>query len=220
MKKKVFVSGCYDLLHSGHVEFFQQASQYGDLYVGIGSDATYLEYKHRKPMFPQEERLFMVKNIKAVKDAYINEGSGVIDFLPTLDKVKPDVFVVNAEGGSDEKRRICKERGIEYVELQRTPHAGLKARSSSGLKKALLNVSDNSAQEAGIPTRLDLAGTWIDQPYVSMYHPGWAITISLEPTFEVRDRCGLSTSTRKVIQKIWPVKLPKMDPEMLARLVF
>jgi cytidyltransferase-related domain len=101
MKKKVFVSGCYDLLHSGHVEFFQQASQYGDLYVGIGSDATYLEYKHRKPMFPQEERLFMVKNIKAVKDAYINEGSGVIDFLPTLDKVKPDVFVVNAEGGSD-----------------------------------------------------------------------------------------------------------------------
>ena len=202
------------------MEFFQQASQYGDLYVGIGSDATYLEYKHRKPMFPQEERLFMVKNIKAVKEAYINEGSGVIDFLPTLDKVKPDVFVVNAEGGSDEKRRICKERGIEYVELQRTPHAGLKARSSSGLKKALLNVSENSAQEAGIPTRLDLAGTWIDQPYVSMYHPGWAITISLEPTFEVRDRCGLSTSTRKMIQKIWPVKLPKMDPEMLARLVF
>ena len=46
------------------------------------------------------------------------------------------------------------------------------------------------------------------------------ITISLEPTFEVRDRCGLSTATRKMIQKIWPVKLPKMDPEMLARLVF
>ena len=155
MKKKVFVSGCYDLLYSGHVEFFQQASRYGDLYVGIGSDATYLEYKHRKPMFPQEERLFMVKNIKAVKDAYINEGSGVIDFLPTLDKVKPDVFVVNAEGGFDEKRRICKERGIEYVELQRTPHAGLKARSSSGLKKALSNVSENSAQEASVQPMID-----------------------------------------------------------------
>lgn len=41
MNKKVFVSGCYYLLHSGHVEFFQQASQSGDLYVGIGSDATY-----------------------------------------------------------------------------------------------------------------------------------------------------------------------------------
>lgn len=221
MSKKVFVSGCYDLLHSGHVEFFKQASAYGDLYVGIGSDATYLEYKHRKPMFPQEERLFMVKNIKAVKDAYINEGSGVMDFLPTLDIVKPDVFVVNSEGGSDEKRRVCAERGIEYVELQRTPHAGLPARSSSSLKSELSNSAEKDDDSVlGIPTRLDLAGTWIDQPYVSQYHPGWAITISLEPTFEVRDRCGLSTSTRKMIQKIWPIKLPKMDPEMLARLVF
>ena len=220
---RVFVSGCYDLLHSGHVEFFQQASQFGELYVGIGSDATYLEYKHRKPMFPQEERLFMVKNIKAVKEAYINAGSGVIDFLPTLDLVQPDIFVVNADGGSDAKRQLCAERGIQYIELQRTPHAGLEARSSSSLKSALSTQDANGQQptaHCGIPTRLDLAGTWIDQPYVSMYHPGWAITISLEPTFEVRDRCGLSTSTRKMIQKIWPMKLPKMDPEMLARLIF
>ena len=226
--KKVFVSGCYDLLHSGHIEFFQQASQFGDLYVGIGSDATYLEYKHRKPMFPQEERLFMVRNVKAVKEAYINEGSGVIDFIPTLDLVQPDIFVVNAEGGSAEKRQLCEERGIQYIELERTPHAGLEARSSSSLKAALStqqeetihNSEFKTQNSSGIPTRLDLAGTWIDQPYVSQYHPGWAITISLEPTFEVRDRCGLSTSTRKMIQKIWPVKLPKMDPEMLARLVF
>ncbi|MGM9742419.1 MAG: adenylyltransferase/cytidyltransferase family protein [Candidatus Cryptobacteroides sp.] len=218
--RKVFVSGCYDLLHSGHVEFFKQASRFGDVYVGIGSDATYIEYKHRKPMFPQEERLFMVKSIRYVKDAFINAGSGVLDFIPTLDIVRPDVFVVNAEGGSEDKRRICAERGIEYVELQRTPHEGLQARSSSSLKAAL-GENDSSASSAeGIPTRLDLAGTWIDQPYVSVHHPGWAITISLEPTFEVRDRCGLSTSTRKMIQKIWPVKLPKMDPEMLARLVF
>ena len=175
MNKKVFVSGCYDLLHSGHVEFFKQASQFGDLYVGIGSDATYLEYKHRKPMFPQEERLFMVQNIKAVKEAYINEGRGVIDFLPTLDIVKPDIFVVNAEGGSETKRQICEERGIEYIELQRTPHEGLQARSSSSLKAALSTkeeeVAHNSelnTHNSAVPTRLDIAGTWIDQPYVSM----------------------------------------------------
>ena len=225
--KKVFVSGCYDLLHSGHVEFFKQASQFGDLYVGIGSDATYLEYKHRKPMFPQEERLFMVSNIKFVKEAYINEGSGVIDFLPTLDIVKPDIFVVNAEGGSDAKRQLCEERGIQYIELERTPAEGLQARSSSSLKAALSTQQEEATHNSelrthnsGIPTRLDLAGTWIDQPYVSVHQPGWAITISLEPTFEVRDRCGLSTSTRNMIKKIWPVKLPKMEPEMLARLVF
>ncbi|MCQ2326565.1 MAG: adenylyltransferase/cytidyltransferase family protein [Bacteroidales bacterium] len=220
MSKKVFVTGCYDLLHSGHVEFFKQAAQYGDVYVGIGSDATIEEYKHHKPMFPEQERLFMVKAVRYVKDAYINSGLGVIDFLPTLEIVKPDIFIVNAEGGSQEKREICKQRDIEYIELQRTPHEGLEARSSSALKLAMNKVEEIGKQSDGLPTRLDLAGTWIDQPYVSYYHPGWAITISLDPSFEVRERCGLSTSTRNMIKKIWPVKLPKMDPETLARLVF
>jgi galactokinase/mevalonate kinase-like predicted kinase len=55
---------------------------------------------------------------------------------------------------------------------------------------------------------------------VSCFAPGWAITISLEPNFEIRERCGLSTSTRNVIKRIWPYQLPNMDPETLARLVF
>ena len=208
--KKVFVSGCYDLLHSGHVEFFRQASQYGDLYVGIGSDQTILGYKHHKTFYPEQERLFMVKSIKYVKDAYINAGDGIMDFVPTIDIVKPDIFVVNADGSSEAKRQFCQERGIEYVVLQRTPADCLTARSSTDIK-------DSTCQ---LPTRLDLAGTWIDQPYVSCHAPGWAITMSLLPTFEVRERCGLSTSTRNMIKKIWPVKLPDMNPEILAKLVF
>ena len=208
--RKVFVSGCYDLLHSGHVEFFRQAAQYGDLYVGIGSDATILKYKNHKTVYPEQERLFMVQSIRYVKDAFINKGSGVMDFVPTVEMLKPDRFVVNADGASDEKRRFCEERGIEYIVLERTPAEGLEARSSTDVK----------AQLCQIPTRLDLAGTWIDQPYVSCFAPGWALTISLVPDFEIRDRCGLSTSTRKQIQKIWPIKLPDMDAEMLAKLVF
>jgi cytidyltransferase-like protein len=107
MKKKVFVSGCYDLLHSGHVEFFRQAAQYGDLYVGIGSDKTIEGYKHHKTIYSEQERLFMVKSIRYVKEAYINQGSGILDFLPTLDIVKPDILVVNSDGGNDDKRRLC-----------------------------------------------------------------------------------------------------------------
>lgn len=210
MDKKVFVSGCYDLLHSGHVEFFRQASEYGDLYVGIGSDKTIEGYKHHKTIYSEQERLFMVKSIRYVKDAYINAGSGIMDFLPTLDIVKPDILVVNEDGSNEDKRKVCEERGIQYVVLQRIPQDGLEPRSSTVLKKT----------GSQIPTRLDIAGTWIDQPYVSQYAPGWAITISLEPTFDVRERCGLSTSTRNMIKKIWPYSLPSMDPEMLAKLVF
>jgi len=210
MAKKVFVSGCYDLLHSGHIEFFRQASAYGDLYVGIGSDETILHYKHHRTLYSEQERLFLVQSIRYVKEAFINSGSGILDFAPEVDRLKPDMLVVNEDGDSEEKRRFCRERGIELVVLQRTPQAGLQARSSTALKESLCQI----------PTRLDLAGTWIDQPYVSCFAPGWAITISLVPAFEVRERCGLATSTRNMIRKIWPLRLPDMDPETLAKLVF
>lgn len=219
MVKKVFVSGCYDLLHSGHIEFFRQAAAYGDLYVGIGSDETILHYKGHKTMYPEEERLFMVKAIRYVKEAYINKGNGIMDFIPTLDIVHPDILVVNADGASEEKKKLCQQRGMEYIVLDRKPHVGMVARSSTSLKQDLELTAPLNNKE-GLPTRLDLAGTWIDQPYVSCMAPGWAITISLQPTFEIRERCGLSTSTRNQIKKIWPNQLPQMDPEMLARLVF
>ena len=62
MIKKVLVSGCFDLLHSGHIEFFNQAAQLGDLYVAIGSDKTVFDLKGKKPINDENERLFMVKS--------------------------------------------------------------------------------------------------------------------------------------------------------------
>lgn len=134
---KVFVSGCYDLLHSGHVEFFRQAATFGDLYVGIGSDATILELKHHQTLWPEEERLFMVRSIRYVHDAFINSGSGFLDFAPDLEVLRPDIFVVNEDGDSEAKRQFCESRGIEYHVLKRLPAKGLTARSSSALKEAI-----------------------------------------------------------------------------------
>ena len=210
-KKKVFVSGCYDMLHSGHVAFFKEASRYGDLYVGIGSDKTIEELKHRKTVYSEKERLYMVKAIRYVTDAVINPGSGMMDFVESVERIRPDVFVVNSDGGSDTKRRFCEERGIEYVVLERQPDAGLEARSTTSLRK---NVSSH------LPYRIDLAGTWIDQPYVSEHGGGWALTVSIEPTVEFMERGGMSTSTRNAAKKIWPYELPNYNEEMLARLLF
>lgn len=211
MNKKVFVSGCYDLLHSGHVAFFKEASAYGDLYVGIGSDRTIEELKGHKTVYPEMERLFMVKSIRYVKDAFINAGSGMLDYVGTMDAVKPDVFVVNADGDRDDKRRLCEERGIEYIVLDRVPEAGLDARSSTALKRET---------RPNIPYRVDIAGTWIDQPYVSCHGAGWAITASIEPTVTFMERGGMSTSTRNAARRIWPFELPAYDGETLARILF
>lgn len=209
-RKKVFVSGCYDMLHSGHVAFFKEASKYGDLYVGIGSDATIEQLKNRKTVYSERERLYMVKAIRYVTDAFINTGSGIMDFVETVDHVNPDIFVVNSDGGSDDKREFCHQRGIEYIELERTPEAGLQARSTTSLRKI----------GSHLPYRVDLAGTWIDQPYVSCFGAGWAITVSIEPTIEFMERAGMSTSTRNAARKIWPYELPAYNEEMLARLLF
>lgn len=113
MTKRVFVSGCYDMLHSGHVAFFKSAAQYGDLYVGIGSDKTVFELKHRKTINTERERLYMVKAIRYVKDACINTGSGIMDFIESVDKFHPDIFVVNQDGNTKQKEEFCKQRGIE-----------------------------------------------------------------------------------------------------------
>ena len=75
-------------------------------------------------------------------------------------------------------------------------------------------------KETPIPYRIDLAGTWIDQPYVSKFYPGWAITASIEPTIEFNERSGMATSTRKKAIELWNDHLPMENPEKLAKILF
>ena len=209
MKKKVFVSGCYDMLHSGHVAFFKEASTYGDLYVGIGSDATIRELKDRKTINTERERLYMVKAIRYVTDAFINSGSGMLDFAEDVKRLKPDIFFVNSDGYTPGKKRFCEENGIELVVSTRIPEAGLPKRSTTALR-----------QECNIPYRIDLAGGWLDQPYVSKHHPGSVLTISIEPDYDFNNRGGMSTSSRKAAIEMWHVDIPDGDRETLAKMLF
>ena len=208
--KKVFVSGCYDLLHSGHVEFFQRAAAYGDeLYVALGSDRTVFDLKGRPPVTNEEERRFMVANVACVHRAVISRGSGILDFQPELEEIRPDVFVVNEDGNTPAKRKLCEALDVEYVVLQRTPHAGLDARSTTALRTI-----------QRMPYRIDLAGGWLDQPFVSQHYPGSVITISLEPSVEFNERSGMASSTRRTAIKMWGPRLPVDDPEKLAWMLF
>ncbi|GHT41777.1 hypothetical protein AGMMS49965_12130 [Bacteroidia bacterium] len=206
---KVFVSGCYDMLHSGHVAFFEEAAQQGDLYVGIGSDKTLHELKARVPFNNEQERLYMVKSLKAVKDAWINRGNGLLDFRDEVVALKPDIFFVNSDGHSTLKEQFCKEQGIKYVISRRVPHGNLPTRSTTALRS-----------ECRIPYRIDLAGGWLDQPHVSRLHPGPVLTISIEPDYDFNDRSGMSTSSRKKAIELWTVDIPVGDREKLAKMLF
>lgn len=208
-QKKVFVSGCFDILHSGHIAFLKEAAQFGDLYVGLGSDKTIYDLKGRKTINSEDERLYMLEALSCVHKVRINLGSGILDFLGDLKSLGPDIFIVNEDGHTPDKEQICKELGIEYKVLKRIPYANLPVRSTTSLRK-----------ETPIPYRIDLAGTWIDQPYVSKFNPGWAITASIEPTIEFNERSGMATSTRKKAIELWNDNLPMENPEKLAKILF
>lgn len=206
---KVFVSGCFDLLHSGHVAFFTEAARYGDLYVAVGSDQTIFDLKGRVPVNSEEERLYMIQNLACVKQAFISRGSGMIDFVDEIKAVRPDIFIVNEDGNIPEKRALCAELGIQYLILKREPHSGLSPRSTTALRSVF-----------SMPYRIDLCGGWLDQPWVSSLHPGPVLTISLEPTIEFNSRSGMATSTRRKAIELWGPRLPAGDPMKLARVLF
>jgi cytidyltransferase-like protein len=135
--EKVFVSGSWDMLHSGHITFLKEASRYGDLFVGIGSDHSIEKYKGKKPVCCQEERLFMVKSIRYVKDAFINSGEGPVDFIHDILSINPDMLIVNEEQASEQKENLCLQYGIAYIVLKRTQEPALPARSTSSYRKLL-----------------------------------------------------------------------------------
>ncbi|MDR2234076.1 MAG: cytidyltransferase, partial [Tannerella sp.] len=182
---------------------------YGELYVGIGSDKTINELKARKTVYSEDERLYMIKALRVVKDAWINKGSGVLDFLDELKTLRPDIFFVNTDGHSPAKEQLCKEFGIEYVVSKRIPYGNLPVRSTTALR-----------QECRIPYRIDLAGGWLDQPSVSRFYPGAVLTISIEPDYEFNDRSGMATSSRKKAVELWQTDIPEGDKEKLAKTLF
>jgi cytidyltransferase-like protein len=209
MTKKVFVSGCFDLLHSGHIAFFQEAAAYGDLYVALGSDKTVFDLKGRAPINSEDERLFMVQSVKCVKDVFVSQGSGLLDFLGEFQSIKPDFLIVNEDGATPDKQQLCREYGVEYVVLHREPHTGLTPRSTTALRTV-----------HQIPFRIDLAGGWLDQPWVSKHYPGSVITISIEPTLQFNDRSGMASSTRQAAISMWGPRLPAGNHEKLAKILF
>lgn len=197
------------MLHSGHVAFFEEAATHGELYVGIGSDKTLYELKARWPVNSEQERLYMVKSLKAVKEAWVNSGSGLIDFMDEIKALKPDILFVNSDGHSNLKEQLCKDLGIDYVVSRRVPHENLPVRSTTALRS-----------ECRIPYRIDLAGGWLDHPNVSSLCPGPVLTVSVEPDYEFNDRSGMSTSSRKKAIELWQVDIPAGDKEKLAKTLF
>ena len=95
--KKVFVSGCYDIVHFGHVEFFKQAKSLGDyLIVCFASDEVLLKYKGRKSALPQEHKKRILEALSMVDEVVVGDGMDdpIFNFKEAFLKLKPDILAV------------------------------------------------------------------------------------------------------------------------------
>lgn len=107
--KKVFVNGCFDLIHKFHIELMNFAKSQGEvLYVGIDSDERVKQLKGpTRPIHSQEDRKFLLENLKAVNQVFIfNTEEELIELVKSI---QPDIMIV----GSDYKnKRVI---GSEYA---------------------------------------------------------------------------------------------------------
>ncbi len=207
--KKVLVSGCFDLLHAGHIAFLEEAASLGELHVRVGSDENVTLLKGRPPLYSQEERVYVLEHVACVAGAAVAGGSGMLDFEPDLERLRPDLFVVNEDGHTEGKAELCRRHGVRYVVLQRVPARDFTPRSSTDTKERL-----------ELPYRVCLAGGWVDQPWVSELHPGSVVVVGLEPTVAFADRSGMATSSRRLARELWGDRLPSGDLETTAKMLF
>lgn len=134
-RRRSVVTGCYDWLHSGHVRFFEEVAQFGDLYVVVGNDAAVRGLKGEgHPFFPAALRCYMTGAVRHVTQALVSSGTGWLDAEQEIKQIRPHFLAVNEDGDKPEKRAFCEANGIEYVVLARTPKEGLPRRASTELR--------------------------------------------------------------------------------------
>jgi cytidyltransferase-like protein len=157
--KKVFISGCYDILHAGHLQFFEEAKALGDfLIVSFASSEVLWFHKRRKPSIPDEHKFALLQGMRVIDEVVIGHGlEEGIDFREDFLRLRPDLLVVTEDDKyAPLKRELCDQVGAEYVVLPKTPPKFEPVSTSSIVRWV------QAPTEA--PLRVDFAGGWLDVP--------------------------------------------------------
>ena len=120
---RVMASGVFDILHTGHISYLEQAKARGDeLYVVVASDNTVRKNKH-EPITPERMRVRIVSALKPVDVAMIGNDSG--DMFAILDEIRPDVIVLGFDQKFDENTlsEELKKRGFD-IAVKRADQSG------------------------------------------------------------------------------------------------
>lgn len=174
-ERVVMVSGCYDILHAGHVQFFSEARALGDrLVVSFASaDVLYL-HKQRRPSIPDEHKKVLLEALRMVDEVVVGCGhTRGLDFEEHFLRIKPQLLVVTTDDKYEaEKRALCARVGCQYTVLPKTPPRFAPVSTTSILRA--IRAPDE------LPLRVDFAGGWLDVPKFAV--PGaFVVNLAIEP---------------------------------------
>ena len=122
--KKVFVSGCYDILHAGHLQFFEEARALGDyLIVSFASAEVLWHHKRRKPSIPDEHKQALLLGLRMIDEVIITHGHKEgLDFEDDFLRIQPDFLIVTEDDKYGQaKHELCAKVGARYTILPKTP---------------------------------------------------------------------------------------------------
>jgi cytidyltransferase-like protein len=136
-KKAVIVSGYFNPLHKGHIEYFKLAKKYGDLLFVIVNNDLQRKKKGSKEFMLEDERITIISSLKVVDEAFLSidsesDVSKTIKYIFDNNK-NLDFYFANGGDQNNEtipERKICSELNIKLID-----NLGDKIQSSSWLLK-------------------------------------------------------------------------------------
>ena len=115
---RVMASGVFDIIHTGHISYLQQAKDLGDeLVVVVACDETVRKNKH-EPITPESMRVKIVGSLKPVDKAVLGKGG---DIFETVKEISPDIIVLGFDQTfkeADLGMRL-KEHGLGHIKVTR-----------------------------------------------------------------------------------------------------
>jgi len=179
--RKVFVSGCYDILHAGHLQFFEEARALGDyLIVSFASAEVLWHHKRRKPSIPDEHKLALLQGLRVIDEVIVGRGHDAgLDFKDDFLRIRPDLLIVTEDDQYGAlKRELCAQVGAEYVVLPKTPPRFEPVSTSSIVRWV------QAPTEA--PLRVDFAGGWLDVPRFAR-EGAFIVNCAISPLVSLRE---------------------------------
>lgn len=178
---RVFVSGCYDILHAGHMQFFREARALGDhLTVCFASSEVLWLHKQRRSSLPDEHKRALLGALEMVDEVVVGTGHDEgIDFKEHFLRLRPQILAVTEDDKYGPlKRALCAEVGARYVVMPKTPPQ-FPPISTTQIVRFI------RAPEVA-PLRVDFGGGWLDVPRLAR-EGAYIVNCAISPTVSLRD---------------------------------